>query len=299
MFLTYGKLVFTAIFWGGTFVAGRIVAREVDPYSAAFLRFLIASLFLLIFRWHVLRPFTLPAKKHIIPLILLGLTGVFSYNVFFFLGLNLIEAGRASIIIANNPVLIAFFAAVIFREPLNPLAVTGILTSVCGALVVITRGDLFQLITGDIGLGEFYIFCCVLSWVAYSLIGKSVLKSLSPLDAVTWSSIFGMAALFVPACLEGILSDFSGFSVTSWAGIFYLGFFGTVIGFVWYYNGISKIGPARASQFISLVPVSAICMGALMLGEVLSYSLLAGGVLVLIGLTLTNHSFLVKNRKRG
>ena len=45
--LLYLKLVLTAVFWGGTFVAGRIVSREAGPFSASFLRFIVASVFLL------------------------------------------------------------------------------------------------------------------------------------------------------------------------------------------------------------------------------------------------------------
>lgn len=290
MTLTYAKLVFTAVFWGGTFVAGRIVAREVEPFSAAFLRFLSASILLIAFRWKVLGGFPLPEKRQLPSLILLGLTGVFAYNAFFFMGLERIEAGRASLIIATNPALIALFAAFLFKDRLNRLAHTGIVLSVAGALIVITRGDLSQALRGGVGLGELFIFGCVLSWVSYSLIGKFVLKRLSPLDAVTFSSALGAAALSVPAVLEGIREEALTYSPLSWLCIFYLGFFGTVLGFVWYYNGIREIGPARASQFISLVPVSAVLLGALILGEVLSPSLVTGAVLVLAGLTLTNNS---------
>ncbi|MDB4444562.1 DMT family transporter, partial [bacterium] len=49
--LTYTKLLFTAFFWGGTFIAGRVVARDVGPFSAAFLRFTVASIFLLFMTW--------------------------------------------------------------------------------------------------------------------------------------------------------------------------------------------------------------------------------------------------------
>jgi len=47
----YVKLLLTAIFWGGTFIAGRVVAKDVGPFSAAFLRFAIASVFLLLLTW--------------------------------------------------------------------------------------------------------------------------------------------------------------------------------------------------------------------------------------------------------
>ena len=288
--IVYAKLVFTAVFWGGTFVAGRIVAREVGPFSAAFLRFLTASICLLLITWRAEGRLPLPRGNLILPLILLGLTGVFSYNVFFFMGLERIEAGRASLIIANNPIFITLFSALIFRERLRPLAVLGVFLSLSGAVVVITRGDLVSAFQGGVGWGELFIFFCVLSWVAYSLIGKTVLASLSPLVSVTWASLLGMAFLAAPACGEGLLPAIFHYSADSWAGILYLGVFGTVAGFVWYYRGIREIGPARASQFINLVPVSAVLLAALILEEPLTLSLLAGGVLVLTGITLTNRS---------
>jgi len=289
--LVYLQLIFTAVFWGGTFVAGRIVALEVGPFSAAFLRFFIASGLLLIVNWrsHEER-LTLPDKRLIVPLILLGLTGVFSYNLFFFMGLERIEASRASLIIACNPVFITLLAALIFHDRLHPLAVMGILFSVTGAAIVITRGEIMQALEGGVGLGELFIFCCTLSWAAYSLIGKSVLTRLTPLTSVTWSSVLGTAALAVPALMEGLPSKIKAISAPSWLGILYLGVFGTVAGVVWYYRGIREIGPARASQFINLVPVSAILLAALILDEPLTRSLLVGAVMVLTGITLTNRA---------
>jgi drug/metabolite transporter (DMT)-like permease len=67
-----------------------------------------------------------------------------------------------------------------------------------------------------------------------------------------------------------------------------LGFFGTALGFQWYYEGIRAIGPSRAGVFINLVPVSAMSLSYLLLDEKLSPSLLAGAILVLAGVYLTN-----------
>jgi drug/metabolite transporter (DMT)-like permease len=286
--LVYVKLVLTALFWGGTFVAGRVVAREAGPFSASFLRFLTASVCLGLILLRVEGRIPVPGRDRILPLALLGLTGVFSYNVFFFLGLERIEAGRASLIIANNPVFITLFSALIYRERLRWPALLGILCSLLGAAVVITRGDLAQALGGGVGPGEIFIFCCVLSWAAYSLIGKAVLSSLSPLVTVSWAAFIGTAALLVPACLEGMPGGLLTFSFRTWAGILYLGLFGTVAGFVWYYRGIQLIGPARASQFINLVPVSAVLLASVILNEPLSLSILVGGALVLSGIAVTN-----------
>ena len=102
--LIYLKLLLTAFFWGGTFIAGRIVAQDVGPFSAAFFRFMIASVFLLLFTYKLEGKFELPQKGQWIPVFLLGMTGVFSYNVFFFKGLKIISAGRAAVIIAKSDI---------------------------------------------------------------------------------------------------------------------------------------------------------------------------------------------------
>ena len=115
-----------------------------------------------------------------------------------------------------------------------------------------------------------------------------MLGTLSPLTAVCHSSAIGMLALLVPACLEGMPAALPSYSLADWANLAYLGVFGTVLGFVWYYEGIRHIGPSRASLFINFVPISAICLAHLILGEPVRPSLVAGAFLVLAGVTL-NH----------
>jgi len=275
-----------AVFWGGTFIAGRRLAMEVGPFSGAFLRFLVAAICLVGFTLRIEKRLPPPRRHHLIPLFLMGMTGVFLYNVFFLKGLKLIEAGRASIIIANNPIFIAIMSALIFRDRLNLLKVAGILISVTGAITVITRGQLLAGIGGGFGWGELFIFGCVASWVTYSLLGKLVMSDLSPLVAVTYSSMVGALCLFPPAVIEGLL-EAGSYSVVAWGSIFYLGFFGTVLGFVWYYEGIKRIGPLRAGLFINFVPVSAVFLAFLILDEPLTVSLLIGAGLVSSGVYVT------------
>jgi len=264
------------------------VAKDVGPFAASFLRFAIASVFLLFIIWRVDGKLPVIKRAQIIPVILLGMTGVFAYNVLFFKGLKIIEAGRASLIIANNPIFITLFASYFFKEKLNPIKVTGIIISVIGAIIVISRGNPIELLNGNVGWGEFYIFCCVLTWVAYTLIGKAIMTDLSPLVSVSYSSAVGAVALFIPAYFEGMMRDLIHYSTADWFGIFYLGFFGTVLGFVWYYQGIKIIGPMKASQFINFVPISAVLLAFFMLGESITLSLLVGTIFVVSGVYLTN-----------
>ena len=284
----YSRLLLMALFWGGTFIAGRLLVGEVQAFSAAFLRFAIASVVLLIITLRTHNKLPPVQREQWLPLLILGLSGVFAYNVFFFRGLQLIEAGRAAVIIANNPIVIAIFAAILFGEKLNLLKIMGIILSVCGAIVVITRGHPATLLHSGIGKGDLYIFACVACWVTYSLVGRTAMRSLSPLISVTYSALIGAILLFPAACLEGMLKQMVNYSLTAWLSLIYLGLCGTVLGFVWYYQGIQKIGSTRAGQFINFVPICAILLSAWLLDEPLTASLLSGVFLVSSGVYLTN-----------
>ncbi|MDJ0804215.1 MAG: DMT family transporter [Desulfobacterales bacterium] len=288
MIRVYVKLFGMAVFWGGTFIAGKLAAQNVGPFSAAFLRFAIASVFLLLAAWKFEGRLPAIRSRQLLPVFLLGLTGVLAYNVFFFKGLKLVEAGRAAIIIANNPIGIALFSALIFRERLTPLRLAGILVSISGAVIVITRGSWSSLGSGVVGWGELFILGCVASWVTFSLLGKALLKEMSPLSSILYASLSGTLCLALPAWQEGLPAAWPGYTLTDWLALFYLGFFGTVLGFVWYYEGIQRIGATKAGVFINFVPISAIVFSFFILGEPLTGSLLAGTLLVLSGVYLTN-----------
>ena len=275
-------------FWGGTFIAGKTLADSVGPFSAAFLRFVIASIILLFLVYIVEKRIPIPEKKHIISIFLLGLTGIFLYNFCFFKGLKYIEAGRASVIVANNPIFIALFSALFFKERLTFIKVLGILISITGAVVVITKGDFGSVFRNGFGVGEVYIFCTVASWVAYSLLGKAFMKDISPVISVAYSVWTGMLLLLIPALFEGIGHNLFSYSSIDWLCFAYLGILGTVVAFIFYYQGIQEIGPTKAGLFINFVPISGVFLSFLILGECVTLSLLIGLFFVCIGIYLTN-----------
>ena len=286
--MIYLKLILAAAFWGGTFIAGKLISHTIDPFSAAFIRFFIASFFLVILTIKIEGHLPKLAPDKIFIVFLLGLTGIFSYNLFFFSGLNYIQANQASLIIAGNPIFISLCSVFFFNEKLNCLKVVGLCLSVTGALIVISNGNLLNTLTLGLGKGELLIFGCVVSWVAYSILGKKAMNDLSPIVSVCYSSIAGTLLLFFPALFNGVFLNMTSYQPVEWASLFYLGFFGTVLGFLWYYEGIKQIGPLKAGIFINFVPVSAIILSFFILKEPLTFSLIIGAIFVITGVYLTN-----------
>ena len=286
--MIYLTLILTTLFWGGTFIAGRVLADSVAPADAAFMRFVLAAVTLAVLTRMIDGRLRLPPRDQLVSLLLLGFTGVFCYNICFFSGLRYIEAGRASLIIALNPMAITVGAVFLFGERLSLLQCAGLLISLFGAFLVISNGNPAILISGGIGWGEIAILGCVISWAAYSLIGRNVLKSMSPLSAVFYSALFGALMLF-PATLVGEAPlQIHTYSSADWISLLFLGILGTAAGFSLYYQAIRAIGSARSSVFINLVPLFSILLAWIFLGETINFSVLGGGIILMSGVYLTN-----------
>jgi len=260
----------------------------VEPFSAAFLRFLTASFFMTAFLIQSRGKLPSLDLKQILLVISLGLTGVFAFNFFFFAGLRLITASRASLIMATCPAFIALVSASVLAERLSLLQIFGISISITGVAVVVSRGNPLLILHGNVGWGELYFLGCVACWTAYSLIGKTAMKNLSPLSAVTYASISGSVCLFFPALGEGIVYDMAHYSAVTWLCILYAGLFGSALGYIWYYDGIKVIGPSRAVVFLNIVPIVSILLAFFLLDETVDGSLAVGAVLTIGGVYLTN-----------
>jgi drug/metabolite transporter (DMT)-like permease len=289
--MVYIKLVFVTLFWGGTFIAGRLLAQTMPHMTAATGRYAVAVVLLVLLAWKKEGGLPRLNKSQLVGTMALGLTGMFLYNACFFAALARMPAGRTALFVALNPIVTALASAVLFRERLGAVKWLGIVIALVGATVIITRGDLLGTlhdISQSIGVGELLMFVAITAWAAYTLIGRNVLKGLSPIAATTYGSMWGLGFLACGAAFEFPGIEWSKFGWQVWAAILYLGAFGTVIGFVWYYEGVKAIGPSRTAVFNNLVPAFGIALAALLLGEPILVSMVVGGVLTIIGVTLTN-----------
>ena len=287
--MTYLKLVLVSLLWAGGFIAGKILMNaQIGPYMAAFNRFLIASICLLLMLLRVEGRLPRLSGRQWLLVGALGFSGVFLYNIFFFNGLRYIPASRASLIVAVNPVVTAIVSAVVFREKITWLRWLGIGLSMTGAVVVISHGRFDSLWNGGINAGDLLIFGCVLVWTVYTLVGKVALRDLSPLVAVTYSSVVGCIALFGIAVTEGLFDGYRSMGTGAWAAIGFMAVFSTALAFNWFYEGVKAIGASQAAVFGNLVPVFAVLLAVIVLGERIDASTIVGGGLVLAGVLLTN-----------
>lgn len=288
--VTYVKLIAAMAMWGGTWIAGRVIAQELSaPLAVAALRFVLSGLavgaFMLLSEGRL--PF--PESGRDWGLIwALGFFGIFLYGLCFFFGLQRIPAGRGALVVALNPAVIVITAWLIGKERMTTRKAIGSLIALAGCLTVIGNGDPLALFQGTVGLGEWLIVGCVMSWTAYTFIGWQASGRFSPLATTFYASLSGAILLGLAALLQGDI-DPAAWSWRVWSGMGFLAIFGTAIAYTWFTDAVHRLGAGHASIFINLVPVFAVLQAAVLLDERLGLAVLAGGALVIAGVWLTSY----------
>ncbi|MDW6091336.1 DMT family transporter [Vibrio rhizosphaerae] len=287
----YLKLAVVSIIWGGTFVAGRAINPEIPPLVSATLRFLLAGVTLVLVLIVTGRGFIRITKQQLCVLFGLGFCGIYTYNLFFFAGLQQIGASRASLIVAANPAMIAIASFVFYKERFSLTRLCGIALCIGGAvMVILSKSPQLVSQAQTSGSGDLMIVGCVLSWVAYSVFGRRTVQTIGALHTVTYSVLAGAVMLTFTTLFSGQLTTetLAQIHVQDLFGLSYLGILGSALAYIWYYSGIEKIGATRAGAFIALNPIAAVSLGALLLGERLSVLMGVGGLLAIVGILLCN-----------
>lgn len=283
---TYAKLVAVPAIWGGTFIAGRLLAQAVPAAVGSLLRFVVAVVALLAAAWWLEGGLPRLTRRQLAGTLLLGFTGIFAYNLFFLGALARLPASRTSLIIALNPVVTIAAASLLLGERMSARRWLGVAVALGGVWIVVSRGDVFGSVGGAVGLGELLMFGGVCSWAAYTLVGRRVLAGLTPLAATTWAALWGVVLLALAAAPD--LGDLGADDLTLPVvlSVLYLGVLGTAVGFVWYYQAVQRLGASRTVIFNNLVPVFGATFGVLLLGEPLLPSMLLGGAIAVAGVML-------------
>lgn len=279
----YLFLALANLFWAGNYVFGEMVTREISPISLTFFRWAFAFLPLLALAWLVERPNWRAAlgewKLHLLQSVL-GLTG---YTLLLYAALGLTGAVNAAVISGINPAIIALGAALFLRERMRGLQVVGVVVAFVGVTVVLTGGDLGQLVEQGFGIGDVLVLGSVLAWTVYSLISRRLVTP--PITATAVQAVFAVVTMLPVIALTGASLPSTGAGAL---GLAYIVLFPSMAGYALWNIGAAKVGPSRAGIFLNLLPVFTVVI-ALALGATLQLPAVIGGALVIAGVYLTLH----------
>ncbi|KIL41852.1 hypothetical protein SD70_04350 [Gordoniibacillus kamchatkensis] len=276
---TYIRLLAAAVFWGASFNAGELAIQAMPPLTVTAWRFIIATILMLLLFLAKERPSWGSIRSSLWVYILLGTVGVFVTNALQFTALKFTQPLHPALIMATNPILTSILAVPLLKESIRIRQIIGMLCSMVGVLFVITNGVLSQI--ASISLGDFFAMGANITWALYGVLGRKLLRGSTPLATSTMTMAVATVC-FLPFA-NHFTADVSRASLTiAWVSIVFMGTFGAVLTFLWWNQGIAKVGASRTSVFFNLVPVVTLILSALM-GKSMGWIQVTGTFAVILG----------------
>jgi len=276
-------LMILSILWGGSFFFIGIAIHSVAPLTLVLIRVTLASAFLWI--WRLIRgePLGL-AMKLALPLALLALLNNALPFILFAWAQRTIPSGLASILNATTPIWGVIVAHIFTQdERMTPNRIAGVLLGFAGVAVMIGADLLSQ-----IGTNVLSQLACLGSTLSYALAGVYARRfrglGVTPVGIAT-GSLTAAACLLLPLVLlfEPPWQR-SAPTGEAWAALIGLAFFCTAVAYILYFRLLASAGATNSLLVTFLIPITAIFLGTLLLGERLAPRHFAGMLLIGCGL---------------
>ncbi|MEX2465923.1 MAG: DMT family transporter [Gemmatimonadota bacterium] len=279
-------LISLAGIWGLNFSVVKVVLREMGPFALNALRFPMAALAF----WLVLRArpgIRRPSRQDVPRVLLLGLVGNVAYQVCFIQGLDLTLAGNASLLLATTPIWTLALSTVAGHERPTVRVVSGICITLTGiVLVIMGRGAGLTLETATIR-GDLLMLGAAVLWSSYTVWGRAPVGRYGPLRMTAWSLWIATPVIVLLGVPSLAATNLGAVSIGAWLGVVYAGVMSIAVAYVLWYRGVQMLGNSRTAVYSNLVPVSALGIAWLWLGETPTPPQLLGACVILAGLWIS------------
>mgnify|MGYP006288655947 CR=1 FL=1 len=281
---TYLLLALGMILFGSATPVSKLVVAEVSPYLGSLVRVAIGAVVLLPFAWperHRLAEF---GTRDWIATAAIAVFGMFGFSVLLLEGMDRISGVHGAIVMATTPAVTGTAAVLFLGERASRRRVFALGLAVAGvAFTQLTRAGGVEP-GGHLFLGAALVFGAVCAEACYTLLGRQMSVEASPVLIACLA-----AALSIPLFLPfawGAFGQLAGLDAGGWAALVWYGAGTLALGTALWYAGLVRSEGSVAAGFMGLMPVSALVLSYILLGEPFRWLHLAGFAIVFAGVLL-------------
>ena len=285
----YIFLILTTLFWSGNFIGGKAATLfEIPPFTLNFYRWTFA--------WVILAPFTLKEiieKKNYIfenikLIIILGITSITIFNSIVYYSLNFTQVISGVLMISTIPVMIIIFCWLLKIEKTNTYQVLGLIFSLSGVAVIITKANLDILLNLHFNRGDLWMVVAMFSWATYSALLRKKKLEISQLSLLQTIISAGLVFLLPAYLIELSLGYKASINMPFVLTLTYVVLFPGLASFIFWIKGISLIGSNRAGIFLHLMPIFSTILAIIIFKENFMIYHLIGAILIITGIILSS-----------
>jgi drug/metabolite transporter (DMT)-like permease len=285
----YSMLIICAFLWSGNFIVGKFATLyDVPPLTLNFFRWLIV--------WIILIPFTFRdilknikiIKKIFYPILLMSFTSISVFNSVVYYSLSFTQVLNGALMISIIPVLIIFISFIFKTEKINFSQILGLIFSITGVIIIITRSDFNKLINLDLNKGDLWLLVAMLSWAIYSTMLRTHKTGLKYLSFMSVIASIGLIFLFPQFLFEFYNHQLIRFNIPVFLITSYVVLFAGLGSYILWNKAVVIVGPNKAGIFLHLMPVFSSVMAIFLLNEKLMNFHIIGAIIIVIGIYLSS-----------
>lgn len=274
---------FLSVVWGSTWAVAKAGVLEMPVLTLSYLRNGIAGIILV--GYFLVKGYPFPKGKSLYRHLLLSIF-LFVFNTGLSIwSLRFIPAHTAAIIGCTSPLMIYILQALLYGKGINAVFIIGCIISFFGVVLLVYDGATIQQ-AGYLS-GVALSFLAVIAWCFGFVLMEGKKDSMDLYYSFGWQLLFSSAILYLVATFTGNTVSLTGISTKGWMAIGYLSVFGSVMAFVCLAFIIKHLPPGIASLYVFINPVVAVVISVLMLYEELTYAVVIGALLALLGVWLS------------
>ncbi len=286
--IALAKATFAVVVWGASFIATKLILREVSPVLVIWLRFGIGVLILGAFVV-ARKELALPAKRELGYFCLLGFLGITFHQWLQVTGLVTARATTTAWIITTIPIFIAILGHVFLHERLGWTRIGGIGLAAVGVMLVVTHGNIQSILDGRIGsVGDILVLISALNWAVFSVLSRKALK----VHPATQMMFYVMSSGWLFTCFWLVGSGHSGelarLSSSGWLSVLFLGVLCSGLAYISWYDALKELSASHVGSLLYIEPLVAVIVAAVLLQEPLFVAAGVGGALILLGVWIVN-----------
>lgn len=278
---TFLSYLFTIILWGSAFPMIKIALNDFSAESLSAFRLILATIILLPFV--IIKKLPTPEPRDIPVIFILGFCGFVIYHTALNFGETLISAGISGILVSTTPIFSSALAYIFLKEHFSKWNWLSSLVAFIGISIISISKDDYTTINV---LGVFIILLASFSESLYFTFQK---KYIEKYGFIAFTLYTIMASLpFMLIFIPEIINDIHGATFTSIVSVLYLAIFPTIIPYVLLAYIVKSVGVSDATMSLYLTPIVSLLLSYLLLDELPTTLAIIGGIITLLGVSLSN-----------
>ena len=284
LWMAFLGLLMTNLFWAINAILARSYMPEVAPIAMN------------LFRWFgvfiLLTPFCLPRviknwamiRPHLLALTGLAILSIVFYNSLLYLAANFTTVVNITLINTLIPIATLLMAWRVLGNRPRLMQFLGMVISILGVLLILTKGQLLHLLSLKFSQGDLLMVAAVVVWALFTVLLKKLSLKLSSINVLYILIMLGLPFLMVAYAIEAVFFKFYLPSFEHISLFAYLWVFPSIIAYIFWTNGVLRLGAESASLSITLMPLFGAVLAIVFLDESIFWFHIAGGVCSLLGM---------------